>query len=333
MNRVTLADVAEHSGVSKMTVSRVVAEIQCVKEETRKRVKASIAALGYKADPMLRSLAAYRSRTPSGKPSRYRSTLAYLDFDVDEYSLEMFEKANRAASELGYEFKYFKFPAGEEKQHKLSRQLWMQGIRGLLFGPAQYERKIGGFQPDLFSMVGIGAFHHSPAIDSVCSDYFQALYLAASQCQRQGARRIALCIPSDREAYTGHRWIGAYHAFCQHNNVPPIQCPIPDRLLNRQFVAWARREKVDAIIGLQGIKTFKSKLPKVLFASLNDWQATSDGWHVYIPRELIAREAISVLDYNLLRRRYGIPSWPRHISIEGKWQIKLCKDEAGSLIE
>lgn len=134
MRRVTLADVAKHSGVSKMTVSRVVTGIQCVKEETRKRVEASVAELGYKTDPMLRSLAAYRSRAASGAASRYRATLVYLDFDLDEYSLGMFEKAGVAASGLGYDLKYLRFPTAEEEQRKLSRRLWLQGIRGLLFG-------------------------------------------------------------------------------------------------------------------------------------------------------------------------------------------------------
>lgn len=328
MRRITLADVAKRSGVSKMTVSRVVAGVQCVKEETKKRVEAAIAELGYTTDPMLRSLAAYRSRAASGDPSRYRATLAYLDFDCDDYSLEMFERANVAASAMGYELKHFKFLAGEEEQRKLSRRLWMQGIRGLLFGPAQYERHLGEFQTDQFSMVSIGAFHHSPAIDTVGADYFQALYLAASQCHERGARRIALHIPEDREAYTGHRWIGAYHAFCQDHKLEPLQHPVfnVDSGFERKVVAWMKQQKVDAIIGLQGIRAFQHKLPRVLFACLNDWRPIADGWHVHVPREQIAREAVGVLDYNLLHRRYGIPQWPRHISIEGKWRATLSEE-------
>lgn len=324
MKRITLADVAKHSGVSKMTVSRVVSGVQCVKTATKKRIEASLAELGYKADPMLRSLAAYRSRATADTTSRYRSTLAYLDFDCDEYSLEMFEKASSAASVLGYDFKHFKFPAKKDEQHKLSRRLWMQGIRGLLFGPAQHERHLGAFQMDQFSMVSIGAFHHSPSIDTVGADYFQTLQLAASQCYNEGARRIALYIPEDREAYTGHRWIGAYQAFCQNYKLEPLQCPaFVGSTHGKKIVAWMKRQKADAIIGLQGIRLFQAMLPHVTFACLNDWQAVLDGGYAHVPREEIAKEAIGVLDYNLLRRRYGIPSWPRHISIEGKWRNSL----------
>lgn len=329
MKRITLSDVAKHCGVSKMTVSRVVTGVQCVKEDTRRRVEAAVAELGYRADPMLRSLAAYRSGGNSRKLTPYRATLAYLDFDFDAYSREMFENARVAASALGYDLKYFPFPTDEEGQHKAGHRLWMQGIRGLIFGPAQYERNIGGFQMDRFSMVSIGGFHHSPAIDTVGSDYFQALYLAAGKCYEDGARRIALCIPDDREAYTGHRWVGAYHAFCQHHNLPPLQCPaLANSSGERGMLQWMRRHKADAIIGLQGIRAFQNKLPGVRFASLNDWMAFSDGWHVHVSREQIAREAVGVLDYNLLHHRYGIPLWPRHISVEGKWRYNLVKEEA-----
>jgi LacI family transcriptional regulator len=54
--RVTIHDVAEDAGVSAMTVSRVINESPRVSAETRRRVQASVAKLGYVPNRLARSL-------------------------------------------------------------------------------------------------------------------------------------------------------------------------------------------------------------------------------------------------------------------------------------
>jgi LacI family transcriptional regulator len=61
--RTTLADVASRVGVSVMTVSRVVNERPGVGSETRERVRAAIAELGYRPNIVARGLKVERSRT------------------------------------------------------------------------------------------------------------------------------------------------------------------------------------------------------------------------------------------------------------------------------
>lgn len=59
--RITLADVAERAGVSLMTVSRVVNDRPGVGSETRERVRAAIASLGYRPNIVARGLKAASS--------------------------------------------------------------------------------------------------------------------------------------------------------------------------------------------------------------------------------------------------------------------------------
>ena len=59
--RVTIHDVATHAGVSAMTVSRVVNESPRVSDETRRRVEASIAKLGYVPNRLARGLSQRRT--------------------------------------------------------------------------------------------------------------------------------------------------------------------------------------------------------------------------------------------------------------------------------
>src|SRR5205809_3357989 len=54
--RATLHDVANHAGVSTMTVSRVINDSPRVSLETRRRVQASIAKLGYVPNRLARGL-------------------------------------------------------------------------------------------------------------------------------------------------------------------------------------------------------------------------------------------------------------------------------------
>lgn len=61
--RVTIADVAQATGVSMMTVSRVVNESGPVREATRQRVLSAIEEMGYRPSGLARSLATRRTGT------------------------------------------------------------------------------------------------------------------------------------------------------------------------------------------------------------------------------------------------------------------------------
>lgn len=61
-DKVTLADVAEHAGVSTMTVSRVVNDHAGVNAQMRERVKRAIEELGYRPNIVARGLKDQRSR-------------------------------------------------------------------------------------------------------------------------------------------------------------------------------------------------------------------------------------------------------------------------------
>src|SRR5438552_17278624 len=60
---VTIKDVASQSGVSSMTVSRVINESERVRPETRRRVEHAIAELGYVPSRLARGLSRQRTGT------------------------------------------------------------------------------------------------------------------------------------------------------------------------------------------------------------------------------------------------------------------------------
>lgn len=327
MTRVTLADVAKDCGLSAMTVSCVVRGIQCVKPETRNRVEKSIRKLGYQMDPTLRALAAYRTKK-ARETSGYRATIAYLDSEINTYSKTLFKMADEESRILGYKTDYFELPLEEEMQRQLSQKLWLRGIRGILLGPCQREEPIRGFKSDLFAMVGIGAMRHGVCIDSVCSDYFQGLYLAATRCFDLGFRRIGLLLPEQLEGRTGHRWLGAYCAFCEHYQIKNNAMIYGHENSQSQITRWVRNEKINAILTLYGHASLQQRFPEVRFVSLNGWDPQSDWWHIRTPAELIVREAVRLLDQNLCQQNFGLPEWPKIIFIAGHWVGDTAKPTA-----
>ena len=63
MGKATIRDVARRSGVSPMTVSRVINESERVSPETRRRVEQAISDLGYVPSRLARGLSRQRTGT------------------------------------------------------------------------------------------------------------------------------------------------------------------------------------------------------------------------------------------------------------------------------
>ncbi len=91
--RITLHDVAERSGVSYQTVSRVINDHPYVASETRDRVLKAIHELDYRPNKAAKSLAARRSQT-----------LAVIAYGMDYYGpAQMIIHIERAAKRAGYD--------------------------------------------------------------------------------------------------------------------------------------------------------------------------------------------------------------------------------------
>lgn len=319
--KVTLREVAKYCGVSPMTVSHVVREIHCVKESTRKKVERAIRKLGYQVDPAMRALAAHRTRLSNQTVSTYKATLAFFDSEPSEYSLSIFEQCHQEGKKRGYDLTYFQLPRTHEEQSDFSKRLWAQGIRGILLGPAQKNFDLGGFEFDRFAIVGVGAFQHSPSVDSVRPDYFQGLYTAAQHCVEYGYKNIALLVVDFLEARTGHRWLGAYHAFCHHYDRKPILWIFNDESWpsTKELAHWIQKNEIDAVLTLSGIIPLAKVFSKLRQVFLNDWLVTPGAWCIKTPRHLIARESLSLLDSFLILQKFGVPESPKQISIKSYW--------------
>jgi len=326
MGRVTLADVAAACRVSRMTVSRVVRGIRGVNPATAARVEEAIHRLGYHPDPLLSALAAYRSDKARrvqamGATGATAASLAFIDCDGTAYSRNLYEAALAEAGRLGYHLEFHPLPGEPKEQARLSRRLDYCGIRGILLGPAREERHVESFRMETFAAVSLSALSHSPALDSVSSDYFNDLYLAARTLREVGAARIGLCLRRELERRTGHQWLGAYLAFCADFRAAPRVRIVPEPLPG--LAGWLEKNGIDGLLTVHPeARALRPRLRVILLREPVHREGEERGAFIRTPPEQLAQEGVGLLHQRLIRRQYGLPRWPRRISIRGE----ICGD-------
>jgi len=314
-SRTNLKDIARAAGVSHMTVSRVVRGERTVAPATAATVRRFIRRLGYRPDPALSALAAYRTRRHSPGAG---NVLAFLEAETNPYVARVREGAREEATRLGYALHSFPLPASVEGQRRLSRQLFHRGIRGLLISPSQQPLHLEGWAWKEFAAVAMGALRHEPALHAVAMDYFQGLLAAHEGLRRLGHRRIGLLLRKDLEARTSHLWLGAYRT---------VQSPALKPLLfradadpSREIHAWLRRERPGAVLTIH--REWHDRLSRagVAAAYLNDTETQPGAPVMVLDPAAIGRESIRLANHLLLRRELGLPILPKTILLRAEWR-------------
>jgi LacI family transcriptional regulator len=123
----TIRDVAQHAGVAPITVSRVINRSGYASPETRARVKAAVAELGYVPDRLARSLR-----------SRHTHTLALVITDItNPFFTTVARGVEDTASDAGYTVIFCNTDESEGEEKKYLQVLLQQQVDGILLVPAR----------------------------------------------------------------------------------------------------------------------------------------------------------------------------------------------------
>lgn len=294
-----------------MTVQRAVTGSPLVAEATAKRVKATAKKLGYRPDPALSALAAYRwkqGNRPSG------NVVAFLDCDGTVFSKEVLAGARNEARLLGYEVHVFALPASASGQTKLGRMLYHRGVRGLLFGPSNERERFEGWAWEHFAPVSLAAVSHSPAMDAVAMDYFQGATLAVEYLTSLGCRRIGLAVSAELQVRTGNRWLGG--CLAADPEIAVFSGGIHSVPAIRQ---WQRNHDLDGIATIHGQVYKALRATGAQFVFLNAADCPDGIPHLTLDPARIGSEGIRLLHHALLRGELGIPEEPKMVSLRGSW--------------
>jgi DNA-binding LacI/PurR family transcriptional regulator len=311
-NRPTLYDVARLAGVSHMTVSRVVRGGFRVSLGTREKVEAAIHALGYRPDPALSALAAYRER----RGRRHGSVLGYLLCDEDEYGLRVLAGARTEAERLGYSIEAQNLPRQAAGRRRLSRIWFHRGVQGVLLGTSQVPQDLDGWDWSSFAPVSLGALGHHPPMNSVAMDYFDGVMKAVGWLREHGGPRIGFAVDPELESRTGHRWLGAYAASPagQAGVAPYAGSPGDQAALRR----WGHRYRVDGVLTIH-LSVWKALRDRVSgFAFLNAFECPSGVASISSSPSDIGGEGVRLVHHQLLAGELGLPAESKTLSLQGK---------------
>ncbi|MBL9195371.1 MAG: LacI family DNA-binding transcriptional regulator [Opitutaceae bacterium] len=329
-SRVTLRDVAAAAGCHFSTVSLALHDHPRLPLATRRRVQEIARSLGYVADPMLVSLAHYRS---AKRPLRFQSTLAWItNFPTRQgwSSAELFHQyfigaVNRAQA-LGYKLDPFWVREPGMTPARASQILRARNITGLLIAPQPAAGTTLELEWDLFSATSIGYTLSRPSLHVVGNHQYRSMKLALQRLIELGYQRIGFVMLDASDVRADHNWLAAYLVMQQQ--MPPDQ-RLPHLLLphwdEAAFSAWFQKHRPTAIVTksqevLGALKLLGVRVPAevgVAFITLPHVGGQFSGIDEN-PGE-VGAAAVNYLAGMLHRNERGIPTSPQRLLIEGSW--------------
>lgn len=187
MTKLTLEQIADLSGVSRSTVSRVINNHPSVKPEVRERVQEVIAETGYHPDPAARSLASRRSGIIGLVIPRVIQSLF-----TDPYYPRLMQGIAQACNVNDYTLSLFLFHTEDDERKLHPRVLRNQLVDGVIVTGSQINDPL---VPKLIDnqvpFVMVGRPNDSLDVSFVDADNVVGAYTATGHLIRSGRERIA----------------------------------------------------------------------------------------------------------------------------------------------
>lgn len=207
---VTIMDVAEKSGVSIATVSRVLNRTGRYSDETSRKVLAVAREIGYTPNYMAKSLK--RKKTE-------QIALAVADIGNPVY-VAMAKAVQQVVKEHGYRLVLLSTEALASEEYGIIKSLSKQYVDGLIISPLLYSdehREL--IKQAARPVVVITGSESDPDIDSVLVDSSQGVRLAMEHLLGQGRSRIAF-LNGRPDTVPGVARLNGYYASLIEHGLP-----------------------------------------------------------------------------------------------------------------
>jgi LacI family transcriptional regulator len=331
--RVSLRDVARAVGVSHVTISLALRGDSRISEGRRAEIKVAAEKLGYRPDPMLSSLAAYRQAKHN---VTIRATIAWINQWPDPKALRRWHEfdsywkgATAAAEQLGYRLEEF-VTSRDLPPERLQKILQTRGVRGILIPPHGHGLALPEFDWREFSLVRFGISVRHPRVHVVTSDQMNCAMMAFERIHERGYRRIGFVSSRNFDRNTGGNFRAGY--LSAQDAFAPLKQHLPPLFLEeattpaaaKALRTWLKNAKPDAVMtthaGLHALLTqldikVPDDLPAAAISVLDgDFDAGVDQ-NSYEVGLVALRTLASLIHQN----ERGIPQYCRRILVEGRW--------------
>lgn len=333
---VTLFDVAAAVGLSVTTVSLALRRHPKIPEATRLRVRKVADEMGYRPNPMLSSLAAYRTQV---KGAKYQATIGVISNSEKRgewrqkhpYQEVYWQGAAARCRELGFTLEEFWLREPKMTADRLAKILLARNIRGLLLLPQPRARSHIHFPWEHFSTVAFGMSLTRPQFNLVGVNHFHSGVTVMRRLRGLGYRRIGFLAVHEVNERIGTTLLGGYlverEKRADLHQVPPLI--LRRAQLNQEaFSHWYLEHRPDAVfvlgvwskIVLEWIDALKIRVPEDLglaFSSVEGKERIAGiNEHIYT----VGIKAVELVKVMLDRGETGIPDIPLRILVEGTWQ-------------
>lgn len=342
--RITQADIARRAGVHPTTVSLALRSHPSIPVKTRERLLRLAEQMGYRPDPALRALIAYRHQA---NPQPTGATLAYVTHAEERWAwkkspahAEFFAGATERAQQLGYQLEHFWAAEPGLRDERLSDILTARGISGAVF--ASYwsgEVEAAHFDWARLSAVKIDFLPRRPALHNVTNDQRAIMQLAMRQTRAAGYRRIGFVAPRWWDEFVDLAWTAGYFAEQQRlepaDRIPPLifargrQLPATEpewvTVPTPELRTWLDRYRPEVILSYSPFV-----VPALLALGLNvpadiafvdtclyEFDGRTAGVRHNCRR--VGEVAIELVANQLQQHSHGVPALQTTTLIEGTW--------------
>lgn len=329
-SRVTIRDIAAEAGVHFTTVGLALRDSPRISPETRKLVHAVAERLGYRPDPMLSALNAYRQ---TKRRPHFQATIAWVNNWPERRALlhnpDFFEYHTGAverAAELGYEIDEFWLREKGMDFGKLRRVFKARNIQGVILAPQPTSNIEIDFDFAGLSAVSLSYSLKRPALHVITNHHFRSMRLMLARLEELGFRRIGLVVGREWNEKVGLSWLGGVLV---SREVGPRGLEIvnlPHRAGDsRRLLAHIRSAKIDVVVShrmvYEELLEAKARIPEEFgFANLSVEHHSRFISGVYQNSLLIGRKAVDQVVDMLHRGETGVPDLHSHLLIDGVWQ-------------
>ena len=318
--------------MTKMTVSLALRDEPRISDGTRLRIKGIAQRLGYRPDPALNALNAYRRQSTK---ARFAGSIGFINAFPEplartplRYYAQYFAGAKQRGIELGFVVEEFWLREEGMSESGLHRILQARGINAIIVGPlpgAQARLKLSW---EMYSAVALGFSMKDPLLHTVANNQFQSMALCVGELVRLGYARIALCLQRQQDERVQRRWSGAYFSTCHAEGLASLRPYLFDQFDRATFARWFAKEKPDAIVtGLPDLADLVQELglrvPEDVGIAMPYESAYDEPRHIAHIDErylLNGAAAVDLLAGMYYRNERGVPAHPLHVHIQGEWR-------------
>uniref|UniRef100_UPI004049E062 LacI family DNA-binding transcriptional regulator n=1 Tax=Cephaloticoccus sp. TaxID=1985742 RepID=UPI004049E062 len=335
MHRVTLKAVAQAAGVNPSTASLALRNCSRISQATRDRVMDVARRMGYRPDPVLAALNAYRLGLQA--PVAGVATLGWLEMHQGPrpaFVSRYLAGAKGRARELGFTVDEIATDGTPVGQQRAARILLARGIRGLLIPPVSHGMVLSDFPWDKFSSVSFGYSLAKPELTRVTFDHVSGMSHLLMELQLLGYRRVGLHITNDSDATerTGQVQIprileGAYLSEYRRLFGPPPPVFYQTGAQARQaYLQWVNKQGLDAIVlhgktGLEDACASGLRIPEDIGVAVSIFNPEVPFFAGIDQNDhAVGQQAVDTLDGLLRHNTCGEPVNRIRVLVCGRWQ-------------